>query len=295
LTLEAARAAIVGEQLGGDRYPDLLAVSLSAHDYAGHDWGQESWERLDLLLRLDDQLGTFLRYLDDRVGRGRYAVVLTSDHGATALVEHSRRAGKRAERVSFDDIEARARQAAARRLGSGRWVVTVAASTVYMHKEFYQQPKAAREAALDEMVASLRSMPGIGYVTRVDRIAGDCDRRKGIAALACRSVVPELSGEIFFSADEHHLLTRYGTGTGHGSPNLPDREVPLVVSAPGWGAERVTDRAVSLLQVAPTLSALLGIDPPPAARAPALQPPPEPKQPPPKPEESPLDYSYLLP
>jgi arylsulfatase A-like enzyme len=81
-----------------------------------------------------------------------------------------------------------------------------------------------------------------------------------------------MSGDIVFSAAADSLVTRgYHTGTNHGSMSPDDSTVPVIVYAPGWAPKQV-DAPVSLLQVAPTVAALLGIAPPPAARAPALTP-----------------------
>jgi L-alanine-DL-glutamate epimerase-like enolase superfamily enzyme len=66
--VDAALAAIAGERLGADDVADYLAISVSSHDYAGHAWGQESWERLDLLLRIDRRIGELLAHLDRTVG-----------------------------------------------------------------------------------------------------------------------------------------------------------------------------------------------------------------------------------
>ena len=90
LLFDTAEAALTGERLGVDEVPDLLAISVSSHDLAGHAWGQESWERLDLLLRLDRRIGEFLDRLDRTIGSDRYAVVLTSDHGGVPMVERTR-------------------------------------------------------------------------------------------------------------------------------------------------------------------------------------------------------------
>src|SRR5438445_663495 len=49
--------AIDAMELGRDDAPDFLAISYSAHDYAGHNWGPDSWEVLDDTLRLDTELG----------------------------------------------------------------------------------------------------------------------------------------------------------------------------------------------------------------------------------------------
>jgi hypothetical protein len=66
LTLEFARAAIEGENLGRNPagVPDLLGVSLSTHDYVNHSFGPESRESHDHMLHLDRSLAGFFRTLD---------------------------------------------------------------------------------------------------------------------------------------------------------------------------------------------------------------------------------------
>ena len=53
LTLDFARAAIRGENLGADDVPDILSVSLSTHDYVNHGYGAESRLSHDHVLQLD--------------------------------------------------------------------------------------------------------------------------------------------------------------------------------------------------------------------------------------------------
>ncbi|MGA0870303.1 MAG: alkaline phosphatase family protein, partial [Planctomycetota bacterium] len=79
--VDLARAAIDAYDLGEDDVPDLLTISFSAPDAVGHQYGPESHEVRDTLLRLDRDLGVLLRTLDARVGRGEYLVLLSSDHG----------------------------------------------------------------------------------------------------------------------------------------------------------------------------------------------------------------------
>ena len=272
LILETAMAAIAGQELGTDEVTDLLCLSFSAHDSASHNWGQESWERLDLLLRLDEKLGRFLAHLDAEIGKGRYAVVLSSDHGATPLVEHTRRKNLPAARIAFKDVAAAADRAIDGVLGEGTWVADAASSNLYMSAAFKQRSQADQDRALEAAVTAVAGMPGIAYATRVDAVAGSCGQRTGLEALVCRSVVLGSSGEVFYTPVENSLLTRYQTGTGHGSPDPSNRFVPLIISAPGWSARRVEDQAVSMLQIAPTVAALLGVPPPAGAKAPALRP-----------------------
>ena len=270
LTVAAAIAAIDGESLGADEITDLLSVSFSAHDYAGHLWGQESWERLDLFLRLDRRLGELLDAIDERVGHDNYAVVFTSDHGATRMVEQSVARGHHALRVVPTDVVAAANSAIATILGDGDWVVSLSGSTLYMSAAFAARPAPDRDRALDAAVGAIAKIDGINYVARSDRIGGDCAARAGIEASACRSLHAERSGEIFVGYGPDCLLTTYTVGTGHGSANPDDSVVPIILSVPGR-APRRADTKVSTLSVTTTIAELLGISAPPAARAPPLR------------------------
>ena len=81
LTLDFARAAIAGEGLGQDKVPDILAISLSGHDYVNHAFSAESRLSHDHVLQLDLLLQSFFADLDARVGKDNYVVALTADHG----------------------------------------------------------------------------------------------------------------------------------------------------------------------------------------------------------------------
>jgi hypothetical protein len=271
LIFDTAEAALAGEQLGADDVPDLLAISVSSHDYAGHAWGQESWERLDLLLRLDRRLGEFLDGLDRALGRDAYAVVLTSDHGGVPLVERARVEGHAAQRVPRGGLLDAAQRGAASVLGAGRWFVDYQANTIYASPELLARPEPQRVAALDAAAAAVARVPGVGLVAPSARLAGGCDVRRDLAErLACEAIAPALSGELWVAVADGNVATDATSGTGHGSPSRADRVVPIVVVGPGR-APRRDERPVSTLRVAPTLAALLGVPPPAFAHEPALE------------------------
>lgn len=82
LTTDFAIKAIEAEQLGKDGFTDVLTVSYSSTDKVGHDYGPNSIEVEDTYLRLDLELERLFNALDQKVGKGEYTVFLTSDHGA---------------------------------------------------------------------------------------------------------------------------------------------------------------------------------------------------------------------
>ncbi len=80
LTIEMAKACMEGEHLGTGEYADFLAVSLSSTDYVGHQFAPNSVEIEDMYLRLDQEIASFLKYLDKTVGKDNYLFFLTADH-----------------------------------------------------------------------------------------------------------------------------------------------------------------------------------------------------------------------
>jgi hypothetical protein len=70
------------EGFGADDVPDLLFVNFKAIDHVSHIWSVNSPEMRDTLRAQDQELERFIRFLDQSVGRGRWVLVLTADHGA---------------------------------------------------------------------------------------------------------------------------------------------------------------------------------------------------------------------
>ena len=264
VVMDAALAALDAMELGKDDVPDLLAVSFSAHDYAGHLWGPDSWEVLDLTLRLDRALGQLFDTLDRRLGPAGWAVVVTSDHGATPVVERGPAHGRR---ITSAEIAGAAEAVLARRLGPGPWVAAVSSGNVYLTAAFASVPSGAREDALTAAARAIGELPNIAAAGVVARIAGNCAARPDLDRAICLSVVSGESGELYVVPAAGSLITDYKTGTHHDAPFADNRHVPILVMAPGLAPQTA---AGSLLQIAPTVAALLGVPAPEAATEPPL-------------------------
>jgi hypothetical protein len=77
----ALRNLIESEGYGTDAIADLLFTNFKQIDRNGHYYNMDSPEVRDALVASDEALGDLVGYLDDRFGRGGYAVVVTADHG----------------------------------------------------------------------------------------------------------------------------------------------------------------------------------------------------------------------
>jgi Type I phosphodiesterase / nucleotide pyrophosphatase len=70
------------EGFGADEVPDLLFVNFKEIDYISHVWSVNSPEMRDAVAAQDASLRDLVGFLDRQVGAGRWALVLTADHGS---------------------------------------------------------------------------------------------------------------------------------------------------------------------------------------------------------------------
>jgi len=269
LVLDTATAAIDAEHLGADAHPDLLVISLSAHDYIGHGWGQESWEAWDMLLRLDRRLATFLADLDAKVGAGRWAMIATSDHGASPMPE-SLHGG----RISFDQIKDAANRAAIAELGPGEWIASATYPTVSLSRAALAQKPKDLAIAMTKIVYALRSFPGLERVEKTADLWGDCETRTGDAFVLCIALDPERSGDILYLPAKGWVVQDAddGVATSHGSMLPYDRLVPVIMLPPGRAPHaplRTPDDAtIQVVRISTILARWLGVTPPSSLRGP---------------------------
>jgi hypothetical protein len=75
------RAIIQREGFGRDATPDLLSINYKAIDTVGHLFSLNSDEMKQTVRVQDDALKEFVAFLNKQVGRGKWMMVLTADHG----------------------------------------------------------------------------------------------------------------------------------------------------------------------------------------------------------------------
>jgi len=259
VVFEVASAAIAGEHLGADRAPDLLVVSLSAHDYVGHGWGHESQEQWDLERRLDERLAGFLDDLDRQVGAGRWAMVITSDHGASPLPETLH-----GGRLTPEQVRVAANAAASAVLGPGTWIDNTHYPNVYFSSAMLAQPKSELASATKRVIFALRSFPAIERVGKVADVAGHCGTRTGDDRALCLTFDPERSGDLFYLPARGFIMDTEDepAATAHGSIHDYDRQVPLLILPPGrtkHAPATAPAGMVDMQTVAPLLAGWLGV------------------------------------
>lgn len=262
LVLDAARAAVVHEDLGLDEHVDLLAISLSACDVVGHACGPLSREVTDLLLRADRELEGLFALLDRRVGAGRWLAALSADHGALELPESLRAQGLDAGRVeadAFGEAVDAAREELDRRFGDDFFVAADAFGLRLSAERMRAAGVDAREARGHAARAFAAAAPWCARVYTADELAeprSDAPADDAIE-LQRNSFDPERSSDLIVQPKERWLIA-VDAGTSHCTPYAYDRRVPLAFIGAGISAARVNE-SVTPLDIVPTVLARIGL------------------------------------
>ncbi|QJR10074.1 Alkaline phosphatase PafA [Usitatibacter rugosus] len=262
LTLNFARAAIVGENLGTDDSPDIISISLSGHDYVNHAYSAESRLSHDHTLQLDRLLQSFYQDLDRMVGKDNYVLILTADHGFMPAPEVSLAAGRNAGRQSGSQAIARINAALGKQFGEGAWVKYFSASAAELDKKLIAERKVDLAAITEAARKQLEAEEGVAVAYTRAEIVSNSRAGAPFFDQMRKSWNAERSGDIQYALKPYWMMTSSTSSTTHGSPHPYDTNIPIVFYGPAWiGAGRV-DTRVEEADVAPTIARLLGIPPP---------------------------------
>jgi predicted AlkP superfamily pyrophosphatase or phosphodiesterase len=259
---QLAEASLDGFQLG--RRPgatDFLAVSFSALDIVGHDFGPRSHEVQDVLARLDRALGSLFAKLDRTVGRDNYVIAFTGDHGVSPVPEQMAALGLNGGRILTPDILERVDRALDPFLGPGKKVSRMIYEDLFFLPGVYDKLRANPEA-MRAAVNAVRSVAGIARVFTSDDLAnGHSTPGDELERAAFNSFFLPRSGDFIvvpFPYFQFAATATRNSGTTHGSPYWYDRRVPLFFMGKGIKKGQYLAPAASI-DIAPTLAFLCGI------------------------------------
>lgn len=262
LSLDFARAAIAGEELGQDDAPDILAVSLSGHDYVNHAYSAESRLSHDHFLQLDRMLQSFFRDLDAKVGAGNYLATLTADHGFMPAPEVTAALGQDPGRINPSQALGRVNQGLVARFGPGRWVINASGSTLLLDKKLMAAAKLDPGDVAEAARALLLAEPGFGVAYTRRELLANSRTGDPLFEQMRKSWHPDVSGEVQFSLKANWMFASSTSVTTHGSPHAYDTNVPILVYGPTWVKPGRVDTRVEVVDMAPTLARLLQVPAP---------------------------------
>ena len=234
---------------------NLLGISFSALDKVGHDFGPNSHEIQDVLIRLDRTLGGLFAGLDRLVGAGNYTVALTADHGVAPMPERAVAEGVSAGRIDSRHVVAALEAALASEFGPGPHVAQYVHTEVYLRPGLVERIESNR-AVVAALTAAVRSVPGVEGLLVGETLENPPPRGTDQRALFARSHFAGRSGDLTVVYRPYWVDGE--TGTSHGTPYGYDVRVPLFLLGKGIATGEYLDTA-SPTDVAPTLAFLAGI------------------------------------
>jgi predicted AlkP superfamily pyrophosphatase or phosphodiesterase len=243
---------------------DYLSVSFSSTDYVGHSYGPNSIESEENLVHLDGTLAKLFAFVDKEVGLKNTVIVLSADHGVGDIPEERAEQGFEAERFGGDALQAQLNAALRQRLDVKEdLIAAVSPPGFYLSQAKLRAAGVEVRAAETALADALRALPGIAQAfTRTELLNGQVGDRPILQSVQ-RAFHAKRSGDVVVVPTQFYYLDEtpdYYAAT-HGTPYSYDTYVPVALWVPGAKA-LTSHEPVAPGQIAPTLSALLGIKPP---------------------------------
>jgi predicted AlkP superfamily pyrophosphatase or phosphodiesterase len=280
-------------RLGRGKGPDVLAISFSAQDVVSHSYGPESEENLDVLRRLDVQLGLLLDAIDRLFPKGSVVLALSADHGFSPIPESEKRwdrslavgrlvTGARGA-VGFVDrlnrllADVLCVPAGSRVIHGGEgWNLIYNRPALPMRTVAGACGPADRLVTSAEVDAALPRVMEQFFREEIEEVLlvsqrSEWPKDDPAVEFARNDFDPQRSGDAFLIPRPYVLMHwDPARGSGHGSHYDYDTNVPLVFwGGPFHAAEVSSD--TSPYDLAPTLARLLGITLPDAVGASLLR------------------------
>jgi len=257
ILVDLAMACITEEGLGKDAITDHLVISFSTPDIIAHYFGPRSVEVEDIYLRLDKEIERLLNYLDAQVGKGRYSLFLTADHGGADVPVHLQDLKIPGDYLSDHSIKKLLKKEMARVYGDSLLIAAVENSQVFFDESRASLQTLTRTQLEQTCMDVLRKMKGIGAVYTRDQLIATTDVH---AQLLLNGYHDAISGDIVYM-----LLPAWmdhgKKGTTHGSGYNYDTHVPVIFYGagipPGYSYKQVF-----VTQIAPTMCELIKINQP---------------------------------
>lgn len=256
IVTDFAIEAIKGEDLGKDNITDVLTVSFSSTDYVGHKFGVNSKEIEDTYIRLDKDLERFFNVLDTEIGKGSYTVFLTADHGAVEVPSYLQSAKIPSGYLNNNERKEKFKKFLAVAYGTDEVLENISNSQIFLNREKIKELSLDLEEVQEEIVQEQLTYNHV-YKAYSATTLHTSNFTEGIEYLLQKGFNQKRSGDVLLINDPAHI-SYSKTGSTHGSGFNYDTHVPLLFFGNGI-KQGQTLQKTEITDIAPTISALLGI------------------------------------
>ncbi|SFG10646.1 Type I phosphodiesterase / nucleotide pyrophosphatase [Salegentibacter agarivorans] len=256
ITLEFALAAIEAEELGQDVDTDFLTLSFSSTDKVGHNFGVNSKEVQDTYLRLDKNIAQLLKELDAKVGEGNYTIFLTADHGGVDVPSYLESVNIPAGYFESDEFREKIEEFVSEEFDEDKLIESVYNSQIFFNYEVMEEAGISSSDLQSKLAHYILQLDQIDKVYTRDQLSSG-SFVSGAGAAIQNGFNQKRSGDLVYVLDPATIVYSE-TGSTHGSGLMYDTHAPLIFYGNGVKKGSTTQRT-EIVDIAPTVSALLGI------------------------------------
>ena len=262
LLTDLALESLKNEKLGEDLQTDMLCISYSTPDIAGHAFGPYSLEIEDMYLRLDLEISRLLAALTTKFGKDGFTVFLTADHAVVPvpqmLVDKKLPGGYLFLDTKLSELAKKCIEKFGENL-----IEKEENQNIYLNKTRISSLYLELEVVSNFIATEIRSWEAVKAVFTSKQLLEGNTSNNTWKTMIQNGYDFERSGEIIFILDPGYLLKSSDTpsahqGTSHGSSFNYDTHVPLL-----WYGKNITKGDVftpyQIIDIAPTLSHLLNL------------------------------------
>nr|WP_247716546.1 alkaline phosphatase PafA [Sinomicrobium weinanense] len=257
LTADFALAAIDGEELGQDDITDFLALSFSCTDYVGHQFGVNSKEAEDTYLRLDRDLARLLSELDKKVGKGEYTVFLTADHGAVHVPAYLQSLKIPAGYFNILDFTVHVKNFAREKYNVDGLISNISNGQIFIDHTVAKEHDLNIRQIQEDLVEEIMQYKDVEKAFTASAFTG-AEFTERLTALLQRGYNQKRSGDVLYVLAPS-VIVYSKTGSTHGSGLNYDTHAPFLLYGKGIKKGKSTVKETHINDIAPTISALLGI------------------------------------
>ena len=259
MLLKFAAQVVAQGELGTDEHTDVLNICLDTPRYIAMTYGIESIEYEDMLYRLDATLAEFLTYIYAQAGgKDNVVVVLTSDHGTAP--SYNPQGGAERERFNHRQMEVIVNAFLGAHHGTGNYVLGYANNALYLNQDLIISKKLSVEVIQEEVATFLLQLRGVSTAISATALR-NTSFSEGRMRLVQQSFFATRSGDVVIDFMPGWMVESNDYRSTSNAGYRYDRSVPLIISGGGIAPQRI-ERTVSIVEVAPTLANIIGVESP---------------------------------
>jgi hypothetical protein len=266
LTFRLAKECMKQHISAQDNNNLLLWVCISGLDKAGHMFGPESVELIDMIYHLDKQLQDFMDFSVQHIQSDNVLFCLTADHGIEYMTELLHKKGlDGARRIQSSALIACINKHIEKAHGAIDVIHDIKQPNVHLNCKALDPLPANKQAVIiADIKEQLLKTPGIKTVWTYQELRNATFTTHQLENYFKQQLFPNRSGDLIIQTYPYVIMNddEYTRGTSHQTPYEYDTHVPLILYNKSIDKPKTIYTKVWTLQLANTLAQVLQVSKP---------------------------------